>query len=64
VVTISYLDSGTTHVVSVTSFTFTSVSPTPASKSDCMADGWRELVDGQGLAFRNQGACIASVSGT
>jgi hypothetical protein len=51
-------------VVSVTSFTFTSVSPTPASKSDCMADGWRELVDGQGLAFRNQGACIASISGT
>jgi hypothetical protein len=63
-VTVSYLDSGTTHVVSVTSFTFTSVPQTPASKSDCMADGWRELVDGQGLAFRNQGACIAWVSGT
>jgi hypothetical protein len=40
------------------------VPQTPATKSDCMAGGWREFVDGHGLPFRNQGACIAWVAGT
>jgi hypothetical protein len=63
-VTVSYVNSGSTHVESVTSFTFTVVPQTPATKSDCMAGGWREFVDGHGLPFRNQGACIAWVAGT
>jgi hypothetical protein len=62
-VTVSYVDFGTTHLESVTSFTFTAVPQSPAKKADCMADGWREVVDGQGLPFRNQGACIAWVAG-
>ena len=63
-VTVSYVDFGSTHVESVTSFTFTAVPQTPVTKNDCKAGGWRELVDGQGLPFRNQGACIAWVRRT
>lgn len=36
--------------------------PTPASRGDCMGDGWRDLGDDDGTPFRNQGECIAWVS--
>jgi hypothetical protein len=62
-VTVSYVLFGSTHVESVTPFTFTTVAQTPASKSDCLSGGWRTFVDGQGHPFRNQGACVAWVVG-
>lgn len=62
-VTVSYMLFGSIRVESVTQFTFTPVPRTPSTRSDCMAGGWLELVDAQGSAFRNQGACIAWVAG-
>lgn len=64
VVTVSYVSFGSTFVDSVTPFTFTALLQTPTTKSDCMGGGWRELVNAQGLPFKNQGACIAFVAGS
>ena len=61
-VTVSYINFGTPQVESVTPFTFTAVLRTPATRLDCMDGAWRELVDGQGHRFKNQGACIAFVT--
>ena len=56
VVTVSYVSSGQTHVESTVSFTF--APPVPATKLDCLQDGWRNLADEQGNSFKNQGACV------
>ena len=62
-VTVSYVQFGTTHVESITPFTFTAVAHTPSTKSDCQAGGWRDHTDAQGIPFRNQGACVVWVVG-
>jgi hypothetical protein len=34
-------------------------SPTPTTQQDCLRNGWRNVVDAQGLQFKNQGTCVA-----
>ena len=47
-------------------FTMTGTLTTPSAsapdKDSCKGDGWRNVVDDQGEAFRNQGQCVSLVS--
>lgn len=36
--------------------------PTPTTKEQCKNGGWRELADGSGTPFKNQGDCVSFVA--
>lgn len=38
------------------------VSNVPTSKDQCMNNGWKSLVDGNGKSFKNQGDCVSFVA--
>jgi hypothetical protein len=40
----------------------TVTAPTPTNKEQCKGGGWRELTDGNGTPFKNQGQCVSFVN--